>query len=472
VKKKKADSDKDRNEDHNGGPLDILGDEVKQNEFKLEIVKRFTSLSMDNPEARNSYEVRLSLMEQAVRESEQAEKFDPVLISEIAEEILTECALMIKWRDGLVNVDEIDHEFLKQVDTTDFVYNFVTDLMGPVDMKTWREKLIYVLGIKSLGFRTKEEHREYWISRGIKSVKKWMNDFSDEIASLGYKKCCYDSFGMSNTQWIEYIWGEVFNKSTYTNNNTNKKLEDYKQIWLDNKIGGEKEWFQFYTQNKLNEKGFAKYFWRTIGFDQKGWMPFLFNYKIKTKKEHKEFWIKNNIKGRTNWHSLFRNKEFSKMGFSFNPWKKFEISCKEWTNYVWGNDSGRSDLILENSMIKMWIKRFYLIYNYFPRGREQGCTVIPAEYKIRKWSSLDKRLSVGGRGLPGGSSLSKLVDEVESEMRQAGELPEGYVGKGEKKEKTARKTDSSLDKKEEKTQTDFSQLIESVYETLGSINNS
>jgi hypothetical protein len=71
------------------------------------------------------------------------------MVAEIAEDILTECALMIKARDGVVELDEIDHEFLKRVDTSDFIYQFVTDLMGPVDMKLYRDKIVYMMGIKT-----------------------------------------------------------------------------------------------------------------------------------------------------------------------------------------------------------------------------------------------------------------------------------------------------------------------------------
>jgi hypothetical protein len=146
-----------------------------------------------------------------------------------------------------------------------------------------------------------------------------------------------------------------------------------------------------------------------------------------------------------------------------------KIGCKTLSDFMRKEfGEGPTGIILKIDDVKKEIREYIRI------GKER-LTRNSVDFALFDGTSAENLrglLKSGSRGLPKGSSLSKLVDEVESEMRQAGELPEGYVGKGEKKEKTARKTDSSLDKKEEKTQTDFSQLIESVYETLGSINNS
>jgi hypothetical protein len=97
--------------------------------------------------------------------------------------------------------------------------------------------------------------------------------------------------------------------------------------------------------------------------------------------------------------------------------------------------------ILSISEIKKELKEYIILNKRNVENSSSDFVLNGTTTSQIKWA-----LQEGLRGLSKGGSLSKLSKEVEEEMRQAGELPEGYQSGRRAPAKVSKKPEKTLDK--------------------------
>jgi hypothetical protein len=150
-------------------PLSVVGDFVKQTEFKEEVVVEWTRQVKDSDEAKVSWNKRMEVMT-AICEKSLADEHKASAAS-IAEQIMKETAFALASRNTSFDIDEVTEEYLKQIDTTEFLTTFGSDVMSGKMIKDFSGVCLRAMGSN---FVTEQE------------CIKWLKD--NEVTSTHHPK--------------------------------------------------------------------------------------------------------------------------------------------------------------------------------------------------------------------------------------------------------------------------------------------
>lgn len=381
-------------------PLSEIGDREAQLEFMKKAIKKFTFLAQD--EDTGDHKKRLKVMEGVVGEI--APKV--AAKTQIAEQVLLEMASILKVRKGDVDVSTLGIEYLKSVDVTDFVHEFVSVFLSPVEFRNFKSRVGNFIGEK----QSMEEHVNIWRENEIKSCNQW-NKFYEEnqLNKKGYIKTCWRSFYMKKAEWQKEVWGNEYEN----------KLDrpNIQENILENLI------LKYLKKHKKWPTSSSKDFFYTDGTPVKNIDHYLFigqrgleggssiNKIVKslhrTKQEHINYWKENNIKSSIVWFKLYKEKELICDRYDKHCWVVFNLKQSEWQKEVWGDEYQiKGDLTIE--MIKNDMIKFRKEHGKWPTQHSKDFFLNDGT----KGNTANASLRQGCRGLPSGSSLAKLKQEI------------------------------------------------------------
>ncbi len=181
--------------------------------------------------------------------------------------------------------------------------------------------------------KSKEEHRKLWLDNNIKSYRKDCVPLFVErnLQNEGYIQCCWSKFNMSLSEWSEYVWGKI----------GKKEKQDYVNYWRENKIKNTGHWIKLFNDD-LESSGYVKQFWIGLGYKASEWNELVWS-KSKTKEQHKDYMLsKSEITNSQKWIKHWKENELEYEGYFSNCWNQFGMTMKQWTEYVWGNVEKKS----------------------------------------------------------------------------------------------------------------------------------
>jgi hypothetical protein len=125
-------------------PLNMLGNFNQQNKFTTDVIVDFTNKTDGDTDAKISWDKRLDIMTDICEKNLVGEQ--KLSARSIAEYILKQSACAIISHNNVIDMDTITDEFIKQIDTTELLTTFASDIITPKHIKDFNRKVLIAMG--------------------------------------------------------------------------------------------------------------------------------------------------------------------------------------------------------------------------------------------------------------------------------------------------------------------------------------